>query len=346
MQKTARDIAQLVGGELSGDNVPIHGVAGIREAEPGDLTFLGSSRYAMFVSRTAASAIIVGLDYTGKTDRALIRVKDPVAAFAQVAALFAPLPIQFPPCTHATAVIAPTARIGKHVSIQPHAVIEDGATIGDRTVIGAGCYIGQETRIGTECLLYPCVVVRERCRIGNRVIIHSGAVIGADGFGYEPTPQGPKKIPQTGIVQIDDEVEIGANVTIDRARFGKTRIGRNVKIDNLVQIAHNVIIGENTVICGMAGIAGSAIVGKNVTLAAQVGLGGHIEIGDNAMIGGKSGVSRDVPAGESWFGFPAQPQRDAMRAYAALIRLPQLQERVRALEEIISKKKPARNKSK
>lgn len=340
MQKTARELAALVGGELTGRDVPIQGVAGIREAEPGDLSFIAAPRYSSLASKTKASAILVRREF--KPDAALrcvlIRVADPLRAFAQIAALFAPAPIKFPPGIHPTAVIAQTVKLGQGVSVQPHAVIEEGVVIGDRTVIGAGCYIGHETTIGADTFLYPRVVVRERCRIGHRVILHSGSVIGADGFGYEPTAHGPKKIPQTGIVQIEDDVEIGACVTIDRARFGKTRIGKNSKIDNLCTIAHNVIVGENCLIVGMCGIAGSTVLGNGVTLAAQVGVAGHLEIGDGAVIEAKSGVHCNVPAGQRWFGYPAREQREAMRTYAALLRLPLLRQRICAIEMAMKKK--------
>ena len=349
MQKTARELAAFVGGELRGADCVITGIAGIREAEPGDVTLVATPQYIHLASQSRAGAIVASRDFRMATDRPLILVENPSRAFARIAALYAPPLIRFAPGKHPTAVIAATAELGADVSIQPHAVVEDGACIGPRTLIGAGCYIGHETRIGSDCTIYPRVVIRERCRIGDRVMIHSGTVIGADGFGYEPTPQGPKKIPQTGIVQIDDDVEIGANVTVDRARFGKTHIHRNVKIDNLVQIAHNVVIGENSIIVAMSGIAGSTVLGKNVTLAAQVGIAGHLEIGDGAIIGAKAGVNKNVPAGERWF-CPcnaAQPHPQAQRIYAALLRLPLLRQRLEVLEKaVFVPKKPARRKSK
>jgi UDP-3-O-[3-hydroxymyristoyl] glucosamine N-acyltransferase len=218
------------------------------------------------------------------------------------------------------------------VSIQPHAVIEAGTTIGDETVIGAGSYVGHETKIGSGCMIYPNVTIRERTIIGSRVIIHGGAVIGADGFGFEFKDGRQRKIPQIGIVQIDDEVEIGANTTIDRARFGRTWIQEGVKIDNLVQIAHNVVVGKHTVIAAQAGISGSVRLGERVSLAGQVGIVGHATIGDGTMVAAQSGVSKNIPGGV-WFGYPAVPFEEAKRQFAWIHRLGKLFERVKALEK-------------
>jgi UDP-3-O-[3-hydroxymyristoyl] glucosamine N-acyltransferase len=218
------------------------------------------------------------------------------------------------------------------VSIQPHAVVEDGSEIGDDTVVGAGSYIGQETTIGATCLIYPLVTIRERSRIGSRVIIHSGAVIGADGFGFEMVDGRHQKIQQLGIVQIDDDVEIGANTTVDRARFGRTWIQQGVKIDNLVQIAHNVIIGKNSVIVAQTGISGSTRVGERVMMGGQVGIVGHIEIGDDTAIGAQSGIAKSIPGG-TWFGSPAVPLAEAQRQIAWVHRLGKLFARVKEIEK-------------
>src|SRR4030095_6431820 len=206
-------------------------------------------------------------------------------------------PVAFTPGIHATAVVDSSAKLGERVSVQPHSVIEAGVNIGNDTVIGAGSSIGHGTTIGSGCLIYPLVTIRERSRIGSRVIIHSGAVIGADGFGFEMVDGRHQKIQQLGIVQIDDDVEIGANTTVDRARFGRTWIQQGVKIDNLVQIAHNVIIGKNSVIAAQTGIAGSVQIGQRVLMGGQVGVIGHIEIGDNTAIGAQSGISENISGG-------------------------------------------------
>jgi UDP-3-O-[3-hydroxymyristoyl] glucosamine N-acyltransferase len=245
---------------------------------------------------------------------------------------FAPKPIQFAPGIHPTAVVDPSAQLGKRVSIQPHAVIEAGARIGDDTIIGAASYVGHETTIGSACLIYPRVTIRERSRIGSRVIIHSGAVIGADGFGFEMVDGRQQKIQQLGIVQIDDDVEIGANTTVDRARFGRTWIQEGVKIDNLVQIAHNVVIGKNSVIVAQTGISGSTRVGERVMMGGQVGVAGHLEISEGTMIAAQSGVSKSLPGGV-WFGYPAVPIAEAKQQIAWIHRLGKLFARVKEIEK-------------
>jgi UDP-3-O-[3-hydroxymyristoyl] glucosamine N-acyltransferase len=218
------------------------------------------------------------------------------------------------------------------VSIQPYAVIEGGARIGDDTAIGAGTYIGHEVGIGAGCLIYPRVTIRERTCIGSRVIIHSGAVVGADGFGFEVIDGRQEKIRQLGIVQIDDDVEIGANTTVDRARFGRTWIQQGVKIDNLVQIAHNVVIGKNSIIVAQTGISGSTRVGERVMMGGQVGIVGHIEIADGSMIAAQSGVSKSIQGGV-WFGYPAVPLREAKQQIAWIHRLGKLFARVKEIEK-------------
>ncbi|HLW34398.1 MAG TPA: UDP-3-O-(3-hydroxymyristoyl)glucosamine N-acyltransferase, partial [Chthoniobacterales bacterium] len=250
----------------------------------------------------------------------------------QVVLKLAPKPIVFEPGIHPTAAIDPSAKLGNDVSIQPHAVIEAGTRVGDKSVIGAGSYVGRESVIGESCLIYPNVTIRERTTIGARVIIHSGAVIGADGFGFEMVGGQYQKIPQLGIVQIDDDVEIGANTTIDRARFGRTWIQEGVKIDNLVQIAHNVILGKNSIIAAQTGISGSTRVGENVKMAGQVGVIGHLTIENDTIIAAQSGISKDLPGG-AWFGSPAVPLADAKRQIVLIHRLEKLFDRLKAIEK-------------
>jgi UDP-3-O-[3-hydroxymyristoyl] glucosamine N-acyltransferase len=245
---------------------------------------------------------------------------------------FAPKPITFTPGIHPSAVVDASAQLGNRVSIQPLAVIEAGAQIGDDTIIGAGSYVGHETVIGSVCHIYPHVTIRERSRIGSRVIIHSGAVIGADGFGFEMVDGCHQKIQQFGIVQIDDDVEIGANTTVDRARFGRTWIQKGVKIDNLVQIAHNVVIGKNTVIAAQTGIAGSVQIGQRVLIGGQVGIIGHIEIGDNTAIGAQSGISKNINGG-AWWASPAVPLAEAKQQIAWVRRLGKLVAQVKEIEK-------------
>ena len=333
MTFTLQELADLCGGELRGDaSQKITGAAALLEAAPGEITFYVDPRYLARLRKTRASAVFVPLDFSEETAAAQIRVANPSKAFEQVVLKLAPKPIAFAPGIHPTAVVDPTAKLGKGVSIQPHAVIESGTAIGDNTVISAGSYVGHESVIGQSCLIYPNVTIRERTQIGARVIIHSGAVIGADGFGFEFVDGRYRKIPQIGIVQIDDDAEIGANTTIDRARFGRTWIQEGVKIDNLVQIAHNVILGKNSVIAAQTGISGSTRVGEKVMIAGQVGVIGHLTIDDNTIIAAQSGIAKDLPGG-AWFGSPAVPLPDAKRQIAWIHRLGKLFDRVKALEK-------------
>ena len=333
MSFTLQQLAELSGGELRGDPAQkITGAAALLEAVPGEITFYADPRYMARLKKTRASAIFVPLDFSEPTAAAQIRVANPSKAFEQVVLKLAPRPITFAPGIHSTAVVDPSALLGKDVSIQPHAVLEGKVKIGNGTVIGAGSYVGHESVIGESCLIYPNVTIRERTHIGARVIIHGGAVIGADGFGFELVEGRYKKIPQVGIVQIDDDVEIGANTTIDRARFGRTWIQEGVKIDNLVQIAHNVVIGKHSIIAAQTGVSGSTRVGEKVMMAGQVGVIGHLVIDDNTVIAAQSGISKDLPGG-AWFGSPAVPLPEAKRQIAWIHRLGKLFDRVKAIEK-------------
>jgi UDP-3-O-[3-hydroxymyristoyl] glucosamine N-acyltransferase len=330
---TLQELAAMCGGELSGNPAQeIKGAASLAEAVAGEVTFFADPRYAALLRKTQASAVFVSLDFSDSISPAQIRVENPAKAFEQVAFKFAPKPISFAPGVHSTAIVDPSVKLGVRVSIQPYAVIEAGTVIGDDTVIGAGTYVGHDTTIGDQTTVYANVTIRERTRIGSRVIIHGGAVIGADGFGFEVIDERFAKLPQIGIVQIDDDVEIGANTTIDRARFGRTWIQEGVKIDNLVQVAHNVVIGKNSVIVAQVGISGSTRVGERVTMAGQVGIVGHVEIGDGTVIAAQSGVSKDIRGGV-WFGYPAVPIAEAKQQIAWVHRLGKLIARVKALEK-------------
>jgi UDP-3-O-[3-hydroxymyristoyl] glucosamine N-acyltransferase len=332
---TLKEVAAICQGELVGDpEQKIKGAASLAEATPGDLAFYSDGRYAGQLRKTQASAILVPLDFAENIPSAAaqIRVSNPSKAFERIVLKFAPEPVEFVPGVHPTAFVDPSAKLGEKVSIGPQAVIESGVTIGDATVIGALTYVGHGTVIGPRSLIYPRVTLRERALIGARVIIHSGAVIGADGFGFEVIDGRQQKIQQLGIVQIDDDVEIGANTTIDRARFGRTWIQEGVKIDNLVQVAHNVVIGKHTIIAAQTGISGSTRVGQGVQMAGQVGIVGHVTIADRSVIAAQSGVSKDVPGGV-WFGYPAKPLAEAKRQVAWIHRLGKLFARVKTLEE-------------
>ncbi len=333
MPFTLQELATMFGGELVGDPaLKITGAASLAEAVPGEITFFSDPRYGPRLCKTRASAVFVPFNFSDNISVAQIRVSNPAKAFEQVVLKLAPKPITFAPGVHPSAIVDSTAKLGARVSIQPYVVIEAGVSIGDDTIIGTGSYIGHETVIGSACLIYPLVTIRERSRIGSRVIIHSGAVVGADGFGFEFVENRHKKIPQLGIVQIDDDVEIGANTTIDRARFGRTWIQEGVKIDNLVQVAHNVIIGKHSVVAAQTGISGSTRVGEHVQMGGQVGIVGHVTIADKTRIGAQSGVSKDIGGGV-WFGYPAMPMPEAKRQIAWVRRLGKLFERVKEIEK-------------
>ena len=323
----------MSGGELHGDpDQEISGAAALAEATADEIAFYSDPRYGSLLRKTCAAAVFVPLNFSDTISAAQIRVANPSKAFEQVVLKFAPNPISFAAGVHSSAIVDPSVKLGNRVSIQPHAVIEAAVSIGDDTVVGAGSYIGHESVIGASCVIYPNATIRERTRIGARVIIHSGAVIGADGFGFEFVEKRHEKIPQLGIVQIDDDVEIGANTTIDRARFGRTWIQEGVKIDNLVQVAHNVVIGRHSIIAAQTGISGSTRVGEHVTIAGQVGIVGHVTIGDGTVLAAQSGVSKDVPGGV-WFGYPAAPLPEAKRQVAWVRRLGKLFDRVKAIEK-------------
>ncbi len=334
-----KEIAQIIGGKVIGDpNIKIKGISGIKEAQEGDITFVANPKYLPLIYQTKASAIIVSGEIK-ESPKPVIKCENPSLAFAKVVSLIAP-PVKRPEGISELTFIDKEAEISEDVDIGPFTIIEAGAKIGRGTVIYGNCYIGHETEIGEDCLIYANVSIRERIRIGDRVIIHSGAVIGSDGFGFATVRGVQHKIPQIGTVVIEDDVEIGANVTIDRARFDKTIIGKGTKIDNLVQIAHNVIIGENCIIVAQSGISGSTILEDNVIVAGQAGIVGHIKIGKNSIIMAKSGVSKSVPPNTKVFGYPAKEANHAKRVNACVQKLPEvvkeireLRERVRELEE-------------
>ena len=332
MTFTLQELATLSGAELIGDpKLQITGAASLGEATPGEISFFANRKYIGLLRKTRASAIFVPPDFAEPINAAQVRVSNPTKAFEQVLLKFAPSAVTFAPGIHSTAIVDPSVQLGERVSIQPLAVIEAGTRIGDDTIVGAGSYIGHETVIGSACHIYPQVTIRERSKIGSRVIVHSGAVIGADGFGFEMVDGRQEKIQQLGIVQIDDDVEIGANTTIDRARFGRTWIQEGAKIDNLVQIAHNVVIGKNTVIAAQSGIAGSVQIGQRVLIGGQVGVIGHIEIGDNTALGAQSGISKNISGG-AWWASPAVPLAEAKQQIAWVRRLGKLVARVKDIE--------------
>lgn len=331
-------IAERLGATIEGDgNLEITAVAGLKEAVAGDISFLANPKYASHVAETAASAVIVPLDWDRPVQCALIRAANSDQSFADVAELFyEPVPAPCPG-VHPTAVVAESAQLGEGVSIGAHCTIEEGVVVGANTVIQASCVVGYKTTIGNNCFFYPLVSIREFSEIGSRVIIHNGTVVGSDGFGYAVQDDGSRtKILQIGKVVIEDDVEVGANVAIDRARFGKTRIGKGTKIDNLVQIAHNVVIGEHSVLCGQSGISGSTTIGSRVIMAGQSGLAGHLSVGDGAIVGAQAGVMRDVSGKDFVMGSPAMNHLQAKKMIANMILLPKLKEKVRRLEKTVA----------
>jgi UDP-3-O-[3-hydroxymyristoyl] glucosamine N-acyltransferase len=343
---TAAEIAVKIEGLLEGDgSVVIKGLSGLHDAVSGDITFLFNPRYASAVAETHASAVIVNNDWKGECRCAVIRVKNADRAFSKVASFFAPPQPDIQTGVHPTAVVAADVKLGDHVSIGPHCVLEAGVGVGDRTVFVAGCYVGHGARIGKDCKFHPLASLREGVIVGDRVIIHNGAVIGSDGFGYVNDGGKWTKIPQIGTVVIGDDVEIGANATIDRARFGATTIGNGVKIDNLVQIAHNVKVGDNTAMASQVGISGSTTIGKNVMLGGQAGLAGHLTVGDNAVVGAQGGVTKDVPPATFVSGYPAMPHDKAKKIHAHIMLLPALRERVKELEKRLAELEKDREES-
>lgn len=339
MQKTLKEIATLIDGEIVGDeSIVVTGICGIKEAKEGDLTFIANSRYLPLMQNTRASAIITSKDVKS-APKAIIRTENPSLAFAKMVSLLAPNEVKRPRGIHPTAVIGEKVKLGKNVAIEPYVVLEDNVEIKDNTILYAGVYVGHYTKIGRDCIIHPYAVIRERVVIGSRVIIHCGTVIGSDGFGFSTVQGVHHRIPQIGTVIIEDDVEIGSNVTIDRARFDKTLIKKGTKIDNLVQIAHNVVIGENSIIVAQSGISGSTTIGKNVTLAGQAGVIGHITVGDNVVVAAQAGVTKSIPPNTCVSGYPAKPHALAKRINAFIQNLPDLFKRMKELEKEIEQLK-------
>ncbi|KPJ64360.1 MAG: hypothetical protein AMJ45_05960 [Syntrophobacter sp. DG_60] len=335
-----KEIAQLVGGELIGDGeMLIRGIASIETAEDGQIAFLANPRYKALLKKTKASAVIVPSGIK-QVKVAVICTPTPYLAYAKVAKLFYKWPYTFEGISE-NAHLGKGVSLGEKVTIYPNAYIDDNAQIGNEVIIFPGVYIGPRVKIGAKTIVYPNVTILADCKVGRGVIIHSGVVIGGDGFGYSKNEQGHYvKIPQMGIVEIEDEVEIGANTTIDRAAFGKTLVKRGTKIDNLVQIAHNVVIGEDSIVVAQVGIAGSTEVGDKVRLAGQVGVVGHIRIGNGASIGAKTGVAKSVPKeAKMASGVPAMPYQTYLRTMAILPKLSTLLSRLSQLEKEVERLK-------
>jgi len=321
----------IVRGEL---DISLTGMSALDAAGPGDISFLGNEKYYGQFLETKATAVIVPRGVTdGPPTTALVAVDNPSLAFSTVVHHFAAGVRKFEPGVHPRAFVDPSAKLDpQKVRIHPGAIVMAGAEIGNGCEIGPNTVIGENVRLGPNCLLYANVSIRERCVLGARVILQPGAVIGSDGYGYEFSNEHHIKIDQVGIVEIGDDVEIGANSTIDRARFGKTIIGEGTKIDNLVQIGHNVVVGKHCLIISQSGIAGSSKLGDYVTVAAQVGIGGHVNVGSRAILTARTGVTANLPGDETYAGKPAQVLKEELKFQAHVRRLPKLIERVKALE--------------
>ena len=335
------ELARRIGCELHGDGaVEVNRVATMEDAGPGDVTFLSNPRYAHKLPGTRASAVIVSADLSEPVPTATLRARDPYFALARALEVFY-TPPRVEPGVHLTAVVHPTAKIGTGASVGPYAVIDAGARIGARARIGSHVVIGAEAEIGDDFVAHAHASVRERIRIGDRVTLQNGAVVGGDGFGYAMTPDGKAhKMPQAGTVILEDDVEIGANSTVDRATVGATRVRRGAKIDNLVMIAHGCDVGEGCFVAAQSGLAGSTKLGRLVQVGGQAGFAGHLEIGDMVRVAAQSGVPNDVPSGKTIGGYPAVDIGLWRRQSAALRSLPELGHRVRKLERALRPEKP------
>lgn len=341
-QLTAQEIAGLVEGTIKGNPERIiTQVASLTDATATSVSFIGNSRYLSQLETSQAGVILVkpDLEQEPNEHQTFIVCDNIDVAFSKAIMAFAPPPIEYARGIHPTAYVAASATIGENVAIGPNSTIEADAVIGDNSVICAGTYIGHQAKIGNDCLIYQNVTISFRCVLGNRVIIQPGVVLGGDGYGFAPTPTGIIKLPQVGIVEIQDDVEIGANTTIDRARFGKTLIKTGTKIDNQVMIAHNVEVGAHTLIVAQTGIAGSAKIGNGCILAAKVGINGHITIGDGAQVAGTSGVKDSVPAGQIAIGTPAESQRKFIKRLALPKKVDRLTKKIKELEAEITQLK-------
>jgi UDP-3-O-[3-hydroxymyristoyl] glucosamine N-acyltransferase len=335
---TASEIAKYLQGEVVGDgNAVLNSFAPAESARPGDLTFAESESFFARAEESAATAIIADQRFSS-TKKILIRVPNARIAFARALALFFPEPVRAAGI-HPLAAVAASAQIDPTAHIGPHCTVGERVKIGARSVLQGGNSVGDDSKLGEDVNLFPNVTVYPRTEIGNHVRIHAGTVIGSDGYGYVLDGGIHRKIPQIGNVIIHDDVEIGANVTVDRGALGPTVIGKGTKIDNLVQIAHNVQIGEHCLVIAQVGIAGSAKLGNYVVLAGQAGIGGHLKLGNQVTVGAQSGVMTDIPDGGKWLGAPAQPDREMKRQFIAIQRLPDLLKRVAEFERQFGLKK-------
>lgn len=351
MKFTLEQINDRIGGKIEGDGaIEITSVGAITDAGEGQITFLANPRYIRNLSTSTASAIIIAPDITPPKDKTVIIHENPSVAFMKAMELFSPAPQPVPPGIDKSASIDPGSDIDPGASILAMAYVGPGARIGAGTVVHPLSYIGDGCTLGQNCLIYPNVTILKGSQIGNNVIIHSGSVIGSDGYGYITVDDRHTKIPQNGIVVIEDDVEIGSNVSIDRARFDKTIIKQGVKIDNLVQIAHNVTIEKNCLIVAQCGISGSTEIGEASILAGQAGIGGHLKIGHHSVVTAQSGLGKNIGPKSMYSGSPARPFLQEQRAKASVYKLPDLlktvhalEKKVQQLEQAVTVNQPAQN---
>ncbi len=341
MEFTAKQIADFLGGTVDGDeNASVHTFAKIEEGVPGALSFLSNVKYTQYLYSTKSSIILVNKDFKPEqpVSATLVRVDNAYDSLAKLMSLYASMK---PAKTgiSSLASVSEKARIGSNVYIGPFSVIEDGAVIGDNTQIYPSVTIGEGATVGSDCILYPHVTVYYGCKIGNRCILHAGSVVGADGFGFAPTPNGYNKIPQIGIVELEDDVEIGANTCVDRSTMGRTIVRKGVKLDNLVQVAHNVEVGENTVISAQTGIAGSSKIGSWCMIGGQSGISGHITVGNKVNIAAKTGVISSINDGDTIMGYPSIGYRNFLRSSLIFRELPEMNKTIQKLQKEIEELK-------
>ena len=341
MEFIAKQIADFLGGTVDGDeNASVHTFAKIEEGVPGALSFLSNVKYTQYLYSTKSSIILVNKDFKPEqpVSATLVRVDNAYDSLAKLMSLYTSMK---PAKTgiSSLASVSEKARIGSNVYIGPFSVIEDGAVIGDNTQIYPSVTIGEGATVGSDCILYPHVTVYYGCKIGNRCILHAGSVVGADGFGFAPTPNGYNKIPQIGIVELEDDVEIGANTCVDRSTMGRTIVRKGVKLDNLVQVAHNVEVGENTVISAQTGIAGSSKIGSWCMIGGQSGISGHITVGNKVNIAAKTGVISSINDGDTIMGYPSIGYRNFLRSSLIFRELPEMNKTIQKLQKEIEELK-------
>jgi len=341
MEFTAKQIAEFLGGTVDGNaNASVNTFAKIEEGVPGALSFLSNAKYAPYLYTTQSSIVLVNKDFKPEqpVSATLVRVDNAYESIAKLMTLYASIKPGRSGIS-SLASVSDKATIGNNVYIGPFSVIEDGAVVGDNTQIYPQVTIGEGASVGSDCIVYPHVTIYYGCKVGNRCILHAGSVLGADGFGFAPTPNGYNKIPQIGIVELEDDVEIGANTCIDRSTMGHTLIRKGVKLDNLIQIGHNVEIGDNTVMSAQSGVAGSAKIGEWCMIGGQCGIAGHISLGNKINIGAQTGVMGNTKDGQTIMGYPAMPYRDFLRSSVIYRNLPDLEKSVREMQKEIEELK-------